>query len=171
MPITPNGSCATPLYLLRRMGSLSATFQAAIGGNTAALALTRIFLKEADGKEPRPCMVISTDGGAWQQVAGGSQNQLRPSGVLFVWLAMDLDIGLSPSDAMLEYANFHGGVGDDLAALSGQDQTADSTVPESHLAITRMHDIPPSEAPKEFWPAGKRFMWSAWIIQWGDGDA
>lgn len=160
-----------PLYLLRRMGSLSATFQAVTESASAAEALTHIFLKEAEGTEPRPCMVISTDGGRFHQIAGGDQNQLRPSGVLFVWLGLDVPVDLSQSDAALMMANFHGGVGDDIAALSGVDQTADSVVPDSHLAITSMHDIPPSEAPRQFWNPGTRLMWSAWLVQWGDGDA
>lgn len=170
MPVTPSGSCATPLYLLRRMVALSATFQAATGAANAAEALTHVFLKEAEGTELRPCAVISTDGGAWHSVAGGQQNQLRSSGVLFMWLGLDVEVDLSLDDAVLTHANFHGGVADDIAALAGQDQTADAVVPGSHLLITGMHDIPPSEAPKEYWTPGKRLMWSAWLIRWGDGD-
>ncbi len=170
MAVTPAGSVALPIYLVRRMLALCATFQTLVGATTAAQAREHIFMKDTEGTERRPCAVITSQGTSFRLLAGGGQNQLRSSGTVFLWLAADSDPDDENNnvDGCLRFANIHGKIGDELAALSNVDQTADTTVPNSHLSITSMTDIAPNETPPELWDSYGRFWWSAWIIEWGD---
>lgn len=170
MSVTPSGCVSMPLYLLRRMVSVSSTFQTAVGVATSTLALDHIYLHEALSPSARPCAVINELGTSFQLIAGGGQNQLRPRGDLFLWLARDTPANYydDPDNALLDYMNFAGGVIDDIVNISGADQTADSSVPESQLAITAVSLEDASETPREVWKGPGRFWWSAWRITWGD---
>lgn len=170
MSVTPSGSVAVPIYLLRRMVSLSTTFQTATGAASATLALNHIYLHEATGDETRPCAVVNGDDTSYELSAGGDQNQLRAKGSLFLWLAQDTlsEHYEDNASAVLRFANYAGGVADDVIAIAGQDQTADATITGSHLSITGMQMLAMSEIPREMWPEVGRFWWCAWQVTWGD---
>lgn len=168
--ITPTGPVSLPVYLVRRMLALSPTFQTFTGAANATEALDHIFCRDADGTETRPCAVISSESTQFSLRYGGDQNYLLPRGTVFVWLALDTleDHYEDNVNAMLRFGNFHGGVGQDVADLSGADQTADATVPQSHLNIREMRDVPPIEIHQDYWDSIGRFWWSGWVIEWGD---
>ena len=119
--VAPSGSLATPPYLLRRMVALSPTFQLACETSDFYDALARTFWKDADGNEPRPCATVNVESMGYRLIAGGGQNHLRPYGTLFLWLAQDvLEEHYNDDNAsMLRFANFAGGVLDDVMALAG----------------------------------------------------
>lgn len=169
--VVPAGPVSLPIYLLRRMVAKSATFRAAVGASTTAEALEHIYVKEVDDTERRPCAVICTEGTRYQVIAGGSQVQLRADGEVFLYLTMDTPEAYfdDPTNAFLHFANFFGGVIDDVAALSGADQTEDSTFPDSDLSITGIRDLPCMECPREMWASLGRYWLGAWVISWGDG--
>lgn len=170
MPTLPVASLALPMYMLRRMVAASATFQAAVGAANATEADAHIRYKDADENVSRPCATIFSEDHSFGLIAGGSQNFLRPNGTVFLWLAMDCVAGDSDDESTIKFANFFGGVADDIAALSGADQTADSAVPDSHLPIREMHNIGPHMTPREMWNDVGKFMWGAWIVTWGDAE-
>lgn len=170
--VTPTGPIALPPYLLRRMVALSPTFQT--GCETADFydALARTFWKDADGSEQRPCATINHDSLSYRLIAGGMQNQLRAQGALFLWIGQDvLEEHFHDDNAsMLRFTKFFGDVVDEVVALSGQDQTADTLVPNSHLAITGAHGLVISLNPQEEWATVGKFWWGGCVIEWGDGD-
>lgn len=169
MLIIPKGPAAEPVYLLRRMTAMSETFREFTRTPDTKHALTRVKLKEVEGDEPKPCAVINTESTMFHNIADGVQPVIVPKGTLFLWLALETPDELrdDPDGEFLNYLNFHGGVGEDIAKLSGVDQTEDAVFPDSHLLITEMHDVAPSVSPKEYWESLGRFMWSAWIVRWG----
>lgn len=168
--IPPKGPVSIAKYLVRRMTALSPTFREFARVDTQARALERIHFREVDSKLPRPCAVITTDSNAFSKMAGGGQVTMVPNGTVFLWLGMDIPDeytnDLDAATALMD--NFHGCVGNEIADLSEQDQTEDQVYPDSHLAITAMHDIAPNVVPEEFWHSFGKFMWSAWMIEWGD---
>ena len=168
--VAPSGSLATPPYLLRRMVALSPTFQLACETSDFYDALARTFWKDADGNEPRPCATVNVESMGYRLIAGGGQNHLRPYGTLFLWLAQDvLEEHYNDDNAsMLRFANFAGGVLDDVMALAGADQTADTLVPESHLAITNPQGLMMAMNPEEEWATIPKFWWAGFAISWGD---
>lgn len=172
MQVIPSGSVAVPLYQLRRMTALSPTFQRFTKSQTWRHALTRLKFKEVEGNEQRPIGVINTESTMFTKIAGGAQAVILPQGSLFLWLALDTpdEFKEDTDGEYLNYCNFHGLIGDEIAALSGADQEEDSDFPDSHLIIKDMHDVPPTVSPKEFWTIAGigRYMWSAWIVEWGD---
>lgn len=167
--VTPVGPAAEPPYLLRRMTALSPTFQQFSKSLSTADALRHVFFKEVEGDEPKPCGVVNSESTVFTKIAGGDQAVMVPKGALFLWLALDTPVEYyeDPTSEYLNYLNFHGGIGQDIANLSGLDQTEDTLFPDSHLLINEMHEMAPSLNPKELWPSMGRFYWSAWIVNWG----
>ena len=170
MAVTPTGPVSLPIYLLRRMVSLCPTFQTLVGASTAAQAREHIYVKDVEGTERRPCAVISPMGGSYSLIAGGDQNNLRARGTLFLWIAADAneDDANNNVDGFYRFGNIHGGIGSELAGLAGQDQTADTTVTGSHLAITAMRDEGMAESDPELWDSIGRYFAGVWTIEWGD---
>ena len=171
MAVVASGPVSLPIYLLRRMISLSPTFQALVGASTAAQALGHIYCKDVEGTERRPCVVLWPDGGSFDLIAGGMQNQLRGRGQLWMWLAMDTheDDFNDNTAAMFRFGNLHGNIGQEIADLSAADQTADTAVPGSHLQITTMTDEGIAETDETEWEAGIGRYWAGvWRINWGD---
>jgi len=170
MAETPSGAFALPQYLLRRMVAMSPTFQAAVGASTWGEALEKVFLKDAEGDEALPVACVFTQDQSWALQYGGSQNHLRPKGQLFLYLAQDVreqdydDVNA----AAIRFGNFLKTV-DEVAGMSGQDQTSDTTFPDSHLSILNISLIATAETPRDMWPE-YRFYWAAYAVDWGDGD-
>jgi hypothetical protein len=170
--VTPVGPLALPPYLLRRMVALSPTFQAGCELTDFDKALARTFWKDAEGNEPRPCATVNHTDQSYRLIAGGGQNYLRPRGGLMLWVGQDiLEEHYDDNNAsMLRFSNFFGGIIEDVINLSGADQTADTLVPDSHLAITGSTSLMMSINPEEEWATIGRFWWGGVVFEWGDGD-
>jgi len=168
--VTPSGPVAVPIYLLRRMVAKSPTFRAMVGQPTTVGALPFVHVKEVDDQETRPCAVICTEGTRYTVIAGGAQIHLRPQGEVFLYLALDTlaEHFEDPSNAFMRFANFYGGVMEDIAGMSGADQTEDTTFPDSDLAITGIRDLPVMETPQALWESVGRYWLGAMVVSWGD---
>lgn len=159
-----------PIYLLRRMVSLSSTFQTLVGATTAAQAIEHIYCKDTDGTERRPCAVIMHGRTGYSLTAGGMQNQLRPSGSVYLWLFVDRDEDDidNNADGILRFGNVAGGVTDDVVNLAGVDQTTDTTVTGSHLQITSVSSVDIGETHPELRDSMGWFWWAEIVFEWGD---
>ncbi len=77
-------------------------------------------LTSEDHEGLRPYAVILRPGEAiYELVAGGDRNYLRRKGSLWVYLA-DNSRFADPTDDLIDFENFAGGVIDDLAAIAGR---------------------------------------------------
>ncbi len=170
--VTPVSTTAKSIYLLRRMVAASATFQSATGTGNQAQALNHVRVKDtADAIDQRPNAVVSRQRFHWHQVEGGAQNWMLPSGSLYLYLTIDVPRQHLDDAANEVYAveNFCGGVIDDIVAIAGKDQTTDSVLPDSELAIERIEELVTSENNPEYWESEGRFWFAAYMIQWGNG--
>lgn len=169
---TPTGPVSLPPYKLRRMVALSPTFQAACTTANYATAWRNTYFKEAAGTELRPCAVVNHEDLSYRLIAGGSQNHLRAQGTMFLWLARNVapaDLN-DPAEALNHFADFFGAVMDEVAALAGVDQTADATVPDSHLTITGIQGLLIAMNDQSEWATLGQFCWGAAAVSWGDGE-
>lgn len=167
---TPQEALATATYKLRRMVAASSTFQGELGVSTQDEALPYVHIKDFDLEDERPVASILPTDFRFGMVSGGGQLFLRPAGKLFLYLAVDADLTLDgPVDQFLKAADFVGGVVGDVAALSEADQSSDSDVPSSELAITEINMIGMGETPEEDWRSLGRFWFAAYDVDWGIG--
>ena len=154
---------------LRRMLSLSATFQAAVGfTGDAASTLQRIGFKQLAGTEPRPYGIISSgEKLQYKQIAGGNQIVLNSSGSLFLYLAQDIDPENFDDDVAAEMnaVSFFGQVIDEIAALSAVDDTgsADGT---SHLSIVSITMSTFAGNAEDTWKSMGRFLFAGFDVEW-----
>ncbi len=134
--VAPTCSISRAVHAARTLISLSPTFQAAVGADSADEALASVYYFEAvpellgevggdEGcpgesvapeKSMRPLAVIGDDPDArWYPYRSGCHEQpLLFSGSVFVTLSMDVDPEQSDSDSYLSFLNFFGGVSDDM---------------------------------------------------------
>lgn len=161
----PRSALARAEDKLARMVALSSTFQ---GGRGYAEALRHVHRRDAAESIDRPLAVISPgDKHDFQLIAGGSQNHLRQSGSLFLYLARTTppefydDRVLREDDA----ANWFFEIAEQVADLSGAD---DPEADESHLAITRISLLLFDECDPDYWAALGRFHFAAYTVEWGD---
>lgn len=162
-PITPVGSFAESAAKLRRMLAESPTWQTACGASGEAEALESIYLRYALGSAARPLAIISPGGThQYNLIAGGAQNFLRPSGSVYLYMAVDSiePYRDDPVEAEFYAANLFGQVIDDIAGLAGVDD---------RLSITGMALMDFDETPEEDWKSLGRFWFAAYTIDWGDG--
>lgn len=128
MPVTPISRDASEVHDLRGMVARSETFQAQTGfpGNPAA-ALARVhidsfypeLLAGESFKLHRPfAVVMPAPGPLWSDYAGGDQVYLARSGKMLLYLS-DGQRHEDPTDDWTAFANFAGGVIEDLANRSG----------------------------------------------------
>jgi hypothetical protein len=176
MPATAEHTLAVNAAKLRRMVALSATFQQALGideeteAENAASALEKVYLKSYVGRVPRPIAVVSMgESFDWSVVSGGDAYHLRPSGSLFLYLAIDTDARYVEDRVSAEWTawDFFSGVLEDVAALSCADD-ADSEFDESHLPITRISVVGWGENPREQWNSDGRYYEAGILMNWGD---
>lgn len=171
MPATAVSSLALAAQKLRRMVSLSATFQSATGTLTDTDAAAFVLEKLAGAQTVRPYAVVSFDEHYGHKlIAGGVQNQLRPFGSLLLYLTRDTDVNyyddaISAGNTAM---NFFGGVLDDVVALAAADDpgSADGT---SHLAVTNTEMIDFNETAPETWNSLGRWFYGVFRVDWGDG--
>ncbi len=164
------------LYQAERMFASSSTLQSVLGVSTVDEARERIAFKEANGTEPRPticCSLVSPL--RFGTIAGGDGNFMRPAGEVWVYLAIDppseVLAAAAPNKAELMWAaKTFGAIVSEVAALSNQDQTADTDVTESHLGIMELSLLDFSCVPEEYWPTYGRFWWGVISAQWSDGQ-
>jgi hypothetical protein len=179
MPVTPVGSLSLPAAKLRRMVSLSASFQSEISTvhgvpATPAGVLPWIFMRRVVSTTPRPyaCITIG-DQHRYSLVAGGDQNYLRAAGGLYLFLAIPTNplYFTDPVQAELDACNWFGEVVDEIVEIAAQDDTSSSDG-TGHLAIVRVDLIIPTlgENPEEEWQDVGRFFSGLWSLHWGDDD-
>ena len=177
MPATPGKTLSIVAAKLRRMVSLSATFQSARGvdGGTdeenAAAALEFVFLKSLVGNQPsRPFAVVSMgESFDWAVVSGGDANHLRPSGSLFLFLTVDTDPQFLEDRVSAEWTawDFFSGVIEDIAVLANADDPG-SEFEESHLSIVGISLVGWGENDRDEWKSQGRFYEAGILIRWGD---
>ena len=155
---------------LRTMFSRSTVQQGESGGSESA-ALSHVYFGATPNLEnqtayPRPFWIIGlTDDVRHRLVAGGGQNQLRPSGSLvFFGIRNTPNIYITGADcdysaAEIDHMNFFGGVLDDVAALAGDDD---------NLSVTEIVTRDFAEVDAKFWDQLGRFYFISGVIQWGD---
>ena len=162
----PRSAIARAADKLCRMVALSETFA---GNLSYPDALARVHRRDASADTDRPLAVVSPgDKHDFELIAGGSQNHLRASGSLFLYLARDTqrhvlhDRVLAEEDA----ANWFGSVIEQVAELSGCD---DPESEDSHLSIVRISRTLFDECDEDHWNSLGRFYFAAYLIEWGDG--
>lgn len=160
-----SGSLALAEYLLYRMVIASPTFLAKFG-NVVNTAAAHVVFNDISLEEARPVAVINTPAHVHDLAAGGSRNHLRPSGELTLYLAIDADG--DGQQAELDAKTFFGGVVDDIAALSGMDQTADTTVTCSHLPIKSITQDGFTRIPLNDRGSFGDFYFAIYRLAWGD---
>jgi len=166
--LAPTGSFAAPLSKLRRMVSLSKTFQDATGTTNAVDAEKRVFLKDvSQGQQPRPyCMLQPGDNHGAGLLSGGAQNFLVPRGTSMLYLTLDPNplYQADPMSEELEACNFFGSVHDDVICMSGADDPGRA---ESHLGITRTQLVAFAQVPEDLWQTLGRFYFATYAVDWG----
>lgn len=173
MPAVATSVKSIALVKLRRMVSLSGTFQAALGltgtsAEKAAKALDHIFLKSAIGDDvTRPYAVVSAgEQFQWRSIASFS---LWPSGSIGLYLTVDSNSAYQGDQASrdLDAFNFISGVEEDVADLADADDTG-SAFGESHLNIRNMSIIGWGENPREEWETDGQFYEAGITVEWGN---
>ena len=166
----PVSAIAIATEKLARMVALSETFAA---GRTYPEARARVFRKNVIGLESRPFAVISPgEKHAFSLIAGGSQNHLRASGSLFLYLTRDTpeDFYNDSVAAEDDAANWFGLIAEQIAALSAADdpESFDGT---SHLSIVSIERVIFDETPEDHWNSLGRFYFAGYSLDWGDGTS
>ena len=110
---------------LRRMLSLSNTFQGETGG-TAALSAQHVYFGSVPDLQnqttcPRPLAVIGFEDGIFTVIAGGDQTHLRQRGMLRYWIVRNSDSD-DVSQAELNAMDFFSNTLTDIAALAGAEE-------------------------------------------------
>lgn len=173
MSVTPTSELAIATAQLRRMFALSATFQSEGGFPSYEIALESVYTRSVDPTTvPRPHVILMPgDRHDLNLVAGGAQNELRHAGSILVYLSRDVSAEhLSDSVAAgLEAENFFGTVIEDVAKLSGADDTA-SAFERCHLSVHHITRL--SFEPVAFGKKGSQgaFFHTVYLFEWGDGD-
>lgn len=157
MSVTPSGPLSLSVSSLKAMVEASSTFSGAGGV---------CHLDQAPKAAVRPFAILATGNHhGWQEVAGGQQNFLLPTGAILLRLEINADSGYladTASDRMNAFyaaANFCGNVLAEVAALAGQD---------AYLSITEIVLVAPlQENPRDEWQS-ERF-WSVTVaVLWGN---
>ena len=147
---------------LREMFQASAT-QAASGGGVHFGATPRLDDQSA---YPRPLWIVGlTDDFRYRMIAGGGQNQLRPSGTLaYFGIRNTPEVYINGTEcdysaAEIDHMNFFGAVLDEVAAMAGDDD---------RLSITDIvnHDF--AEVDAKYWDQLGRFYFCSGVVSWGD---
>ncbi|MBK8916467.1 MAG: hypothetical protein IPM64_18020 [Phycisphaerales bacterium] len=174
MSVSATNVAAIAAEKLRQMVAASATFQTATGTSTRTAALTRVHARNVLGTPNRPVAIVSMgDSLHFRLIGGGAQNYLRPSGSLFLFLAIDTPPEHFQDQVSAEWHawNFLSGVLEDVADLSAADDTSSPFTPaESHLSITDIEVVNWGGTREEDWESLGRFYHAAVRVQWGDGE-
>ena len=171
MPAAPLalGSFAAPALSLRRMVAASATFQRDLFVNNSLDAAERVFLRNVLGTERRPYATIEPGPRhEFNLIAGGQQNDLRPSGSLFLYLARDSSIPTSDDliESAFENASVFGQIIDEIACKAAGEDPLDAEF--SYLPIVRIQMLAFDETPQECWQSLGRYWYAAYNVEWGD---
>ena len=164
----PDSSLKLAARKLARMASLSETFRDGVSVDFAADHM--IFRRNVIGAEKRPYAIISPgDAHTLTLVGGGEQNQLRPSGSLFLYLAQDTPTHLYNDNVAAEdeMSNYFGAIIEEIADLAAADDTG-SEDGTSHLAIVRMTRVAFDESDEKNWNSLGRFYFAGYLVEWGD---
>lgn len=169
MPVIPTAANALAIYKLRRMIGKSAAWQNQSGFANAEQARKAVRIKDFDFEDNRPNACISETDFGWQTIAGGGQLFLRPSGSLFLYLAVDTpkQYAHDEQESFLFVSDFFGNVIEDIADVSELDQTTDTDVSDSELNIHTITLIGIEETPRENWNAVGRFWHTGYQLEWG----
>ena len=173
--LTPTNGPALLLYKARRMIAESATFQNATGTTSDRdNAKLKVFVREFDpldsrNQPERPCACISIDG--YEYASPGNLFMHPKQAVVFCYLAQDTPIAYrdDPVDAYINALNFVGGVMQDLADISGKDQTYDTDITDSE-AFIRPELLKLEETPEDRWGANEtdRYFYAALALHWSN---
>lgn len=155
MSYTPTSSAGIAIAQLRRMVSLSATFQTAMGVASAAAAVAYILLGRQQftslpsaGANGGACVWYAETPIELQLQSGGDSLHLFPTGHLIVQLIYPLSSGDSTEDRYMKGIDFCGNVSADVTTLSGSADT-ESAFGENHLDVKNL-------APEYMAPADVR---------------
>lgn len=147
---------------LREMFLASAAF-AAGGGGVYFGATPQL---EDQTAFPRPLFIIGlTEDFRYRMAAGGSQNQLRPSGTLAYFGVRNTPPQYITGDvcdysaADIDHMNFFGTVLDEVAEQAGEDD---------NLIVTDIINRDFGEVDAKYWDQLGRFYFCSGIIHWGD---
>lgn len=155
---------------LRTMFSLSTTLQGEAGGSSSS-ALSHVYFGATPNLDdqttyPRPLLIIGfTEDYRQRMIAGGGQNQLRPSGTLtYFGIRNTPSVYITGTDcdysaAEVDHMNFFGAVLDDVAAIAGDND---------NLSITEIINRDFAEVDAKFWDQLGRFYFCSGVIHWGD---
>ena len=149
---------------LREMFLESATMKAA-GGGVYFGATPKL---EDQAAYPRPFFIIGlTEDFRYHMIAGGSQNQLRPSGTLaFFGIRNTPSAYITGGDcdysaADIDHMNFFGAVLDDVADMAGLDD---------NLIVTDIVNRDFAEVDAKYWDQLGRFYFCSGLVHWGDSS-
>ncbi|QDU82676.1 hypothetical protein Pla110_44370 [Polystyrenella longa] len=161
------GPFAIAVAKLRRMLSLSTTFQLARGVVNEQDALSFIHTRDYRMNPERPLGIVhpgSTFG--YQKVSGGAQYQLQPHGVVELYLSIDVPAEYQNDEiqADLFAADYFSNIITDIAALSAAEDPESDT---SHLDITNADLSFYACTDKEDWPTIGQFYFAYILFQWG----
>lgn len=153
---------------LRAMFAASSTFQSETGG--AGLAADHVYFESipdpmAGGVYPFPVIAIGfTEDYRQRLIAGGGQNQLRPSGTLTYSLMRKTPAAYIDNNAaaVMDFWNFAGGVLDDVAEMAADDD---------NLSIVEISNIDTFEADAKYWDTLGKFWIANGLVFWGDAFA
>lgn len=157
---------------LKRMFSLSTTFQFEAGGSPA-VAESHIYFGTVPDLQnqsayPRPLIVLGFEDGIFHLIGGGDQNQLRQGGLLRYWIIRNTAIA-DPSAAELDAIEFFSNVLTQVSEMSNADDTG-SPFGESHLSIVRIDNDDFGLCPEDLWTTLGKFYGISGVVIWGDED-
>lgn len=150
---------------LRTMFAASTTFQGEAGGATGAAG--HVYFESipdptAGAAYPFPIVSIGfTENYRQRIIAGGEQNQLRPSGVLTYSIMRKTPATYINENAaaVIDFWNFTGNVLDEVAALAGWDD---------NLSIVAIDNVDSFEADAKYWDTLGKFWIANGLVYWGD---
>lgn len=131
--VTATSALMLPLHNLADMIAASATFQARVNKSAAGILADHIWLSEVKAGEGeseeelachRPFVMLCYDTNGWIEFAHGTRVYLKQTGGIAVFITASATYTESvdhPADSETDYGNFAGGIIEDVAELSGQD--------------------------------------------------
>lgn len=140
MSYTPTSPPAIAIAQLRRMVSLSATFQAGMAVASATLALPFILMgRQAYANLPSGggLIYLAETPADFPLSSGGDQLHLTVTGKLILQLIYPLSSSDSATDRYLKGVDFVANVATDVKALSGAEDTG-TAFGQNHLDITHI---------------------------------
>ncbi len=169
--VMPNDSTGMALEKLRRMVSLSSTFQTELGVGSAAAALPFIFTQDKFRGKARPLAVVFIESDFQAtKVADGAANFLLPKGGVQLYLARDTPTQFWDDEIQgeIDAEDYMSNVHFDIMQLAGADDLGSADA-FGHLNINGSTRELFTETDQKVWNSEGHFYYAVYKFEVGIG--